>query len=140
MIGRALFCAAALSALASAGRAQTGLSTAGDVGSAALRGGYPSVGGAATLPTLTNAPSTTTNAATNTAGMAATTTTTGGSSTGAASGGGGRGGTSSATGAGATSTSGSVRGGGSDWVLCEPTGASGLAPLFTGTDLSCAPH
>jgi hypothetical protein len=24
-------------------------------------------------------------------------------------------------------------------VLCQPTGAGGLAPFVTGTDLSCAP-
>jgi len=31
-------------------------------------------------------------------------------------------------------------GGGANWVLCPPSGSSGLAPLFTGTDLSCAPN
>jgi hypothetical protein len=25
------------------------------------------------------------------------------------------------------------------WLLCPPTGAGGLAPFVTGTDLSCAP-
>jgi hypothetical protein len=25
------------------------------------------------------------------------------------------------------------------WVLCPPPGAPGIAPLFAGTDLSCAP-
>ena len=29
---------------------------------------------------------------------------------------------------------------GANWVLCPPNGAPGLEPLFTGTDLSCAPH
>lgn len=29
---------------------------------------------------------------------------------------------------------------GANWVICPPNGAPGLAPLFTGTDLSCAPQ
>jgi hypothetical protein len=33
----------------------------------------------------------------------------------------------------------SSSGGGTDWVLCPPAGSTGLLPLFTGTDLSCAP-
>jgi len=29
---------------------------------------------------------------------------------------------------------------GANWVICPPNGAPGLEPLFTGTDLSCAPQ
>jgi hypothetical protein len=29
---------------------------------------------------------------------------------------------------------------GANWVMCPPNGAPGLEPLFTGTDLSCAPQ
>ena len=44
-------------------------------------------------------------------------------------------GRSSATGTAARSTSNNVP----DWLLCPPLGATGMAPLVTGTGLSCAP-
>ena len=44
-------------------------------------------------------------------------------------------GRSSATGTAARSTSNNVP----DWLLCPPLGAIGMAPLVTGTGLSCAP-
>jgi hypothetical protein len=58
---------------------------------------------------------------------------------GAAAGGGGtaRGGSASTAGA-ATPTASSNSG--PAWVMCPPSGANGLEPLFTGTDLSCAPQ
>jgi hypothetical protein len=118
--------------------AQTATSTSGNVGSAASRNGYPAAGGAIVLP----APAASGNATTAT-GTTATTGTTGlggaasGSSAGGSSGssGGGRTGTASAGGAARSAGTG---GGGAHWVLCPPTG-TGLAPLFTGTDLSCTP-
>jgi len=129
MIGRAALFATVVVALALPASAQTALSTAGDVGSAVLRGGYPAAGGAAALPILgaTGAGAGGATAASGAAGSAAS------PSSGAS--GGGRGG-GSATG-GRPQTAGS---GGTHWVLCEPSGASGLEPLFTGTGLSCAPH
>lgn len=117
--------------------AQVATSTAGDVGSASLRGGYPAGGGAVTLPTLT--PSATTPAGTTATGSGTTTSSTsatGGGSAGASSSAttGGRGGAAAASGTSAI-TSGSSE----NWVLCPPSGSSGIAPFLTGTDLSCAP-
>jgi len=43
-------------------------------------------------------------------------------------------GRSSAAGTGARSTSNNVP----DWLLCPPSGATGMAPFVTGTNLSCA--
>jgi hypothetical protein len=118
--------------------AQTATSTAGDVGSAASRSGYPAGGGVAVLPAS--------GAATTATGITPATGVGGGTATGSGggssasgtsgSGGGGRTGTSSTGGAARSSGTG---GGGAHWVLCPPTGSIGLAPLFTGTDLSCTP-
>ena len=117
--------------------AQTALSTAGDVGSATVRNGFPGGSGVVTLPVLQNAISAVTGV--NTAAKSAATTGSegGGSGGGGGGSGGGRGGSGSA---GATASGGSSRGGGSNWVLCPPSGGSGLAPFLTGTDLSCAPN
>jgi hypothetical protein len=131
---RATLCAAVLcGSLGVAGglpaAAQTATSTAGDVGSAALRNGYPASAGTVALPALPAVAA----AATNTAATAATiTTTSAGTSRGS---GGGGGAVAGAVGAGITGAA-----GGTNWVLCPPSGGSGLAPLFSGTDLSCAPH
>ncbi|HLY45333.1 MAG TPA: hypothetical protein VKQ73_07120 [Stellaceae bacterium] len=117
-----LIAAAALPAIA-----QTATSTAGTVGSAATRNGFPVGGGAASLPTLAPGASA---AATTTAAAA-------GGSVAASGAGGGFGGGGSAVGSGGTARPGG--GGGENWVLCPPAGASGIAPFLTGTDLSCAP-
>jgi hypothetical protein len=105
--------------------------------------------GIVTLGTSTSgsAASPTTNATTQ---PASATTTTGGSATASA-------GSASATQssslgtAGSTSSPRATSGGSSGtaltapssgapaWVLCPPSGASGLQPFLTGTDLSCAP-
>jgi hypothetical protein len=134
------FCAALLAALiafaAPPAGAQTANSTSGDVGSAASRNGYPASGGAIVLPAQpASASATTATGATVTTG----TTGSGGSASGSLAGGssgGGRIGTASVGGAARSSGTGA---GGSHWVLCPPTGSTGLAPLFTGTDLSCTP-
>ena len=59
-------------------------------------------------------------------------------------GGGGGGGASRGGGGGSTSTAGAATATGSagngNFVLCPPSGAPGLEPLFIGTDLSCAPQ
>ena len=118
--------------------AQTATSTSGNVGSAASRSSYPTGGGAIVLPTEPASPNAATTAgatpaigsgigATGSGGAASSTSGSGGSA------GGGRTGTASA-GRGARSS-----GGGGHWVLCPPTGSSGLSPLFTGTDLACTP-
>jgi hypothetical protein len=132
--------AALLAAATPMAGAQTANSTSGNVGSASLRNGYPAGGGAIALPAPGNAIG---NAA-----AAATSTAAAGAGTGVASGGGaasaggagassgGRGSGASAGGGGRSSGAG---GGGGNWVLCPPAGSSGLPPLFTGTDLSCAP-
>ena len=91
--------------------------------------------GAVTLPGTTVTPST---AATAPSVSAASTSSGGGS--------GGGGGSSApatspassgsaAAGTAARSTSNNVR----VWLLCPPSGATGMAPFVTGTDLSCAP-
>ena len=95
--------------------------------------------GAVTLPGTTVTPST---AATAPSVSAAST------SSGGGSGGGGGGGAgssapatspassgSAAAGTAARSTSNNVRA----WLLCPPSGATGMGPFVTGTDLSCAP-
>jgi len=135
VIGAALL-AALIAFAAPPASAQTANSTSGNVGSAASSNGYPASGGAIVLPAPQ--PSASATAAT---GTTATTGTTGsgGSASGSSAGGssgGGRAGTASAGGAARSSGAG---GGGSHWVLCPPTGTTGLAPLFTGTDLSCTP-
>jgi len=121
--------------------AQTATSTSGDVGSAVSRNGYPAGGGAIVLPSGSATTATGAAAATGASGTATTTTASGGASGSSAggsggSGGGGRTGTAPAGGA---SPSPGTGGGGTHWVLCPPTGSSGLSPLFTGTDLSCTP-
>jgi hypothetical protein len=107
--------------------AQTTTPASGVVGSARLVNGYPAGGGAITLPA--EAASSTTSG---TAVTAATSTTTSGAGGSAGGGSGGHGSAAAATGSSSTSSSG-------NWVLCAPAGASGLAPLFIGSDLSCAP-
>jgi len=139
--------------------AQTMNSTTGGVDSATSRNGYPAGGGTVSLPTVQNSSTSTTGTSTTAAGTTTTTTTTGttttttggaagATSSGAASGGStsGAGGTGGGTGRGSsaatTGTAASSRSSGtqsgSHWVLCPPSGG-GLAPLFTGMDLSCAP-
>jgi hypothetical protein len=119
-------------------------------------GGLANPYGAVNLPTTTN--TAVTAAQTNSAAAALTATTPGGSTTGssstgaASSTGSGSGSASSVATTGGSTTSGSTGSGNSSatgttarsstapgWVLCPPTGASGLAPFVTGTDLSCAP-
>ena len=110
--------------------AQTTGTTSG-VGGITLANPY----GAVTLPTTT--------ATTATVGPTTT------AATGSTSGGGGG---SNGAATGGSTTSGSARSAGSSgtgttarsssvpsWLLCPPTGAAGLAPFVTGTDLSCAP-
>jgi hypothetical protein len=134
----------------------------GGVGSAVVRNGFPAGGGAVALPNVQNSSGTTatptagttTTSTTSTNSTTSTTGTTAGGSGGAggsSSGGGGasgggssggaggarRGGGSSSTAGAATSTG---SGGNGTFVLCPPSGAPGLEPLFTGTDLSCAPQ
>jgi hypothetical protein len=152
-------------AFAAPAAAQMATADPGAVGSATMRNGYPAGGGAVVLPTI--APSATGTAG-NSVGTAANRTSTltnsapptsgqGGPSTGGGaaigSAGGGAGGgvraSSAASSSGAATTdsgrsasgarAGSGRGTGTNWVVCAPSGASGIAPLFTGTDLSCAP-
>jgi hypothetical protein len=133
--------AALLAAAAPMAGAQTANSTSGGVGSASLRNGYPAGGGAIALPAPGNASGSAAGAA-NPTGAAGAGNTGAASSGGAASAGGagassgGRGSGASAGGGGRSSGAG---GGGGNWVLCPPAGSSGLPPLFTGTDLSCAP-
>jgi len=123
----------------------------------ATRGGVVSLGtGAATSTTTTvtstnpvtsiqSTPATATSAA-------ATGSTTGTSTTGSASAGGAIGTRSSAPGGARSTSSSTATSGGSSgtgaaatsskvpaWLLCPPSGASGMQPFFTGTDLSCAP-
>jgi hypothetical protein len=112
--------------------AQSATPTAGDVGSAASRNGYPAAGGAIALPAL-SASGTAATAAGASAAAA------GGAVSGSGSAGGGGGGGRTATSSAGTAGRSSGTGGGTHWVLCPPTGSSGLSPLFTGTDLSCAP-
>src|SRR4051794_2617155 len=145
--------------------AQTAASNGGAVGSAALRNGYPTAGGAVALPNQPASSSVsgglaTGNAATTSGGANGGTITgangVAGSAavgTGSAGGGAGRTGAASAGGGAAASSGGAGTtsggrfssgsragsGGGSSWVLCAPSGASGIAPLFAGTDLSCVP-
>jgi hypothetical protein len=129
--------------------------TTGAVGSAALRNGYPGAGGAVALPTIANSPTTTTlplagtttSLSTTSTGSSASGSPTATSGAGQASGaggggvgtqGGGTGGSRGSTNAaGAATATGSP--GTPTWVLCPPSGAPGLEPLFTGTALSCAP-
>jgi len=96
--------------------------------------------GAVTLPGTTVAPSTTALAPSN---FPASTSSGGGSGTGAGAGPGP--GTSApaaspasggaAAGTAARSSSNNVPA----WLLCPPSGATGMAPFVTGTNLSCAP-
>jgi hypothetical protein len=147
-------------ALLGPGMAQTTNSTSGGIDSATSRNGYPAGGGTVSLPTVQNssasatglatttAAGTTTSATTGTTTTGTTTTGTGGAA-GATSGGAGAGGSTGGTGGGgrgaggastggATSSRASGTQGGGHFVLCPPSGG-GLAPLFTGMDLSCAP-
>jgi hypothetical protein len=134
VIQAALLAALIMAVAAPHARAQTANSTAGDVGSAASRNGYPAAGGAIALPALP-ASGTATTAAGTTAATSGGTVSGSAGGTGGGVGGGGRTGTNSAGSAARSSGA----GGGTHWVLCPPTGSSGLSPLFTGTDLSCTP-
>jgi hypothetical protein len=130
--------------------AQTTNSTTGSIDSATSRNGYPAGGGTVSLPTVQNSSASTTGTATTTTAGTTGTTTTGsaagatssgtgaGRSTGGATGGGGGRGAAGASTGGATSSRASGTQGGGHFVLCPPSGG-GLAPLFTGMDLSCAP-
>ncbi|HKS89600.1 MAG TPA: hypothetical protein VJR70_09195, partial [Stellaceae bacterium] len=124
--------------------AQVATSTAGDVGSASLRGAYPGAGGAVALPFVLSPTAVTLGAAVpNTGAVSATAPfgATGGTSIagGSDGGGGSRSGNTSRSGTtSATARSSGRQGGGNNWVLCPPGGATGPSPLFTGTDLSCA--
>ncbi len=131
----------------------------GGVGSATLRNGFPAAAGAVTLPSVpvsTN-PVSVTAANPTTAGTGSSTanggigTTTSGAFGAAGSGGAGTragGGSASSRGGGGSTAGGTSSSGiagiaagrsGGHWVVCAPTGASGMEPLFTGTGLSCAP-
>jgi hypothetical protein len=93
--------------------------------------------GAVTLPGATVTPST---AATAPSNSAASTSSGGGSGAGAGAGASAPATSpassgSAAAGTAARSTSNNVRA----WLLCPPSGATGMAPFVTGTDLSCAP-
>jgi hypothetical protein len=144
--------------------------TNGAVGSAAQRNGYPAAGGAVALPAIgpsiaNSSTTTTTPLAGTTSSPALSSSTASTLSTGA--GGspaiGGTGQTGGNGGAGFSGGAGQTRGGagrsnfgggntagtatatvpsstGANWVICPPNGAPGLEPLFTGTDLSCAPQ
>src|SRR5439155_71736 len=135
--------------------AQSATPTTGNVGSATLRNGFPSGGGAVALPGVPNssptgstpvAATTTTTSASLTTGTTGTgANSTGSGASGQTGGGGGGGGASRGGGSASTSTAGAATatgssGSGTNWVLCPPSGAPGLEPLFTGTDLSCAPQ
>jgi hypothetical protein len=136
--------AALLAAAVPMAGAQTANSPSGGVGSASLQNGYPAGGGAIALPAPGNAIG---NAIGNAAAPATSTAATGAGSAGFASGGGAAsaGGAVSSGGRGGASAGSGVRssgagGGGENWVLCPPAGSFGSLPLFTGTDLSCAPE
>src|SRR5580700_1392779 len=132
-------------ALLAPAAAQTTNSTSGGIDSATSRNGYPAGGGTVSLPTVQNS-----SIGTTTTGSTTTGTTTTGGAAGATSGGTGAGGSTGGTGGGggrgaggastgsATSSRASGTQGGGHFVLCPPSGG-GLAPLFTGMDLSCAP-
>jgi hypothetical protein len=124
---------------------QSATPTTGNVGSATLSNGFPAGGGASALPSVQNSTTTSIPAATTTTSTSTTAaTSTTGSSSGAGSGGGGGGTGGGSTGSGSASTAGAATSTGSagngSFVLCPPSGAPGLEPLFTGTDLSCAPQ
>jgi hypothetical protein len=118
---------------------QSATPTTGNVGSATLSNGFPAGGGASALPSVQNSTTTSIPAATTTTSTSTTTSTTSTTGGGTGSGGGGAG-----TGGGGASTAGAATSTGSagngSFVLCPPSGAPGLEPLFTGTDLSCAPQ
>jgi hypothetical protein len=135
LVAAVLMSLTALPAAAQTTQSPSAGSTAGNVGSASLGNGYPTGGGAVTLPSIASLPSAAA-AAGSSIGTAAPT---GGPS----SGGGARSGNtangSTATSASARPGTGSRRRGSGGWVLCPPSVASGEAAFFTGTDLSCAP-
>jgi hypothetical protein len=142
--------------------------TNGAVGSAAQRNGYPAGGGAVALPTIgpaianssttvTTAPLAGTTGALSSSTNSTLSTGAGGSVGGTGqtgggagfSGGAGGGGQTRGGAGGANAGSGNTAGAatatgpsssGANWVMCPPNGAPGLEPLFTGTDLSCAPQ
>src|SRR5712671_4759809 len=141
--------------LVSTAVAQTATPTTGTVGSATLRNGFPAGGGAVALPSVQNSAAATstpaagttttpssTNSTTGTTGAGGSNSTSSGAS--GQTGGGGGGGASRGGGGGSTSTAGTATATGSSgngtFVLCPPSGAPGLEPLFIGTDLSCAPQ
>jgi hypothetical protein len=144
--------------------------TKGAVGSAAQRTGSPAAAGAVALPAIgrsiaNSSTTTTTPLAGTTTSPALSSSTASTLSTGAGGGPaiGGTGQTGGNGGAGFSGGAGQTRGGagrsnfgggntagtatatgpsssGANWVMCPPNGAPGLEPLFTGTDLSCAPQ
>jgi hypothetical protein len=107
----------------------------------------------AVSPATSGTPAAATQAtATTTTGGSTTVSAGGAPSTGGASGGGASGSRSSTSGiSGSPSSSRAASGGSSGsattapsssapaWVLCPPSGASGMQPFLAGTDLSCAP-
>jgi hypothetical protein len=161
-----LFSTALTAAAAAQTVAPSATPTNGAVGSAAQRNGYPAVGGAVSLPSIANSSTTTTaplagttsspaflSSPTSTSatgvGLGGTGQTGGSGGAGNFSGGAGGGGQprggagSSNLGGGNTAgvaTATVPSGSGANWVICPPNGAPGLEPLFTGTDLSCAPQ
>ena len=133
-------------ALVSTAVAQTATPTTGSVGSATLSNGFPAGGGAVALPSAQNSVTTTSTPAAGTTtsiSTNATTSTTGSSGT-RSGGGGGSTRSGGSTGSGSASTAGAAASTGSagngNFVLCPPSGAPGLQPLFIGTGLSCAPQ
>ena len=136
-------------ALLAPASAQTTSSTTGGIGSGTSRNdgavSLPRVQNSSTITTGTTAAGTTTITTGTTTGTTATggaagATSSGtgaGGSTSSTSGGTGRGAGGARTGSATSSRSSGSQGGG-HWVVCPPSGG-GLAPLFTGMDLSCAP-
>jgi hypothetical protein len=140
LVAAVLMSLTALPAAAQTPQSPSAGSTAGNVGSASLRNGYPTGGGAITLPSIAGVPSAAA-AAGSSIGTAAPT---GGPSSGGGARSGNTANANTANGSTATSASarpgtGSRRRGSGGWVLCPPSAASGEAAFFTGTDLSCAP-
>lgn len=158
--GMSYLCAPAVLALGlSSALAQSTGPSAGNAG-LALRNGYPSGGGAVSLPALGN-PSTAQTVNGTASGSAAGTQpgnaglVTGAGENGTVSSGGSGGGggfgrsgsrgasgsvsSSAGSGSGAGSSSGRSGSGGRSLVVCPPPGSGALAEFFTGTDLACAP-
>jgi hypothetical protein len=165
--GLALLFSTALTAAAAAQTvAPSATPTNGAVGSAAQLNGYPALGGAVILPSIANSSTTTTTplaGTTNSSAFLPSPTSTfatgvGLNGTGQTAGSGGAGSFSGGAGGAGQTRGGAATAGfgggntagvatatvpsssGANWVICPPNGAPGLEPLFTGTDLSCAPQ